>query len=202
MRFLCLLLIASVAMFALAAPTPPTPAESSEGLPTDDAILAGLRDFRTAYDYDAGYLEKLLKASPGAYRAFDGGQSMSIYRKALPLDAHYVARVATMQVEDCGPCTQVNLRMAIEAGVERSLLETLLKNPDELPKELRGVRDHARAVVGAEQLDPDRAERLRAAYGDEGLAELAIVITGCRIYPTLKRALLENESCIIGDLEY
>lgn len=182
----------------------PIPAEAAapDASSKDEASLLQLRQFSASYEYDTAYLEKLLKDSSGAYRAFEGGQSMSQYRKALPLDAHYVARIATMQVEDCGPCTQLNLRMAIESGVERSLLDTLIQSPKKLPQELGDIRDHARAVVGAEALDPARVERLRALYGDDGFAELAVVITGCRLYPTLKRAMLENESCIIGDLKY
>lgn len=161
-----------------------------------------LQQFGAAYNYDVGYLMKLLEDSPGAFEAFSGAEGMSAYRRALPIDAHYVARVATMRVEDCGPCTELNLKMAVEAGVDRELLETLLHTPEELPDDLRDVWAHARAVVGAGDLDPVRAGRLRQRYGDEGFAELAVVIVGCRVYPTLKRAMLANERCVIGDLEY
>ncbi|QDT68127.1 hypothetical protein MalM25_10410 [Planctomycetes bacterium MalM25] len=192
------LLVAAIVLaptlFAWAA----APEEASPGV----AALAELKSFSAAYEYDTEYLETLLAEAPGAFWAFEGAQGASSFRQAAPLDAHYVARIATMQVEDCGPCTQLNLRMAIEAGVERSLLDNLLHAPEKLPQPLQDVRDHARAVAGAEELDPARVQRLRAHYGDEAFSELAVVITGSRLYPTLKRALMKNERCLIGDLDY
>jgi hypothetical protein len=166
------------------------------------ANLAALQEFEATYDYDTTYLRKLANDSPGAYDAFAQAEGMSAYRKALPLDAHYVARIATMLVEDCGPCTQLNLRMAVEAGVERNTLDRLLHNPEELPEPLQDVRDHARAIVGEGDVTPERVERLRANYGDEGVAEIAVVVLGSRIYPTLKRAMLADQKCILGELKY
>jgi len=154
-----------------------------------------LQSFSEAFQYDAGYLTELLDAAPGAYEAFVAGQTMSSYRKALPLDAHYVARIATMQAEDCGPCAQLNLRMAVADGVDRELLATLIDRPDPLPSHLCDIVEHCRAVVTGALADPDRAQRIRAHYGAEAFAELAVCIAGCRIYPTTKRALLKAGVC-------
>lgn len=164
--------------------------------------MTELLQFQQAYDYDTAYLQGLLNDAPGAFYAFSKAEGMSTQRKALPLEAHYVARVATMLVEDCGPCTQLNLRMAVEGGVDRTLLETLLHRPQELPQELRDVYEHAQAAVTGEGLSHERAERIKRAYGRDGFAELAVVITGCQMYPNLKRALLSHESCVLGELEY
>jgi hypothetical protein len=189
----CLVLAISIAFSDL---------QAEERDPVTTANLAALQEFEANYDYDTTYLRKLANDSPGAYDAFAQAEGMSAYRKALPLDAHYVARVATMLVEDCGPCTQLNLRMAVEAGVERSTLDLLLHNPEKLPESLRDVRDHARAIVGEGDVTPERVERLRAHYGDEGVAEIAVVVLGSRIYPTLKRAMLADQKCILGELKY
>jgi alkylhydroperoxidase/carboxymuconolactone decarboxylase family protein YurZ len=191
-RLVCLMLVFSVAASGLGADTDPA----------TQANLAALLEFETTYDYDTAYLRKLAEDSPGAYDAFAQAEGMSAYRKALPLEAHYIARIATMLVEDCGPCTQLNLRMAVEAGVERSTLDLLLHSPEKLPEPLRDVRDHARAIVGAVDVTPERVERLRAHYGDEGVAEIAVVVLGSRIYPTLKRAMLADQKCILGELKY
>ena len=172
--------------------TPET--QSPVGLDVTDA-RAQLESFGAAYRYDVGYMKTMLDGSPGAFQAFVAGQAMSTYRKALPLDAHYVARVATMQGEDCGPCTQLNLRRAVEEGVDREMLRTLLEEPAALPEPLRDVADHCRAVVEGGLDDPERAARLRWNYGDEGFAELAVCIAGSRIYPTAKRALLQAGVC-------
>ena len=158
--------------------------------------------FGQAYAYDTGYLSQLLQTAPEAYAVFQAAQGLSIHREHLPLDAHFVARIASMQADDCGGCTQLNLRMAVEAGVDRELLRTLLESPERLPEPLRDVRDHALEVARAPLPDPDRAERIRRHYGDPAFAELGVVIAGCRIYPTLKRSLLRMESCPLPNLDF
>lgn len=124
-----------------------------------------IRTFGDTYQYDAGYLLALHDASPGAYAAFAAGMSMSSFRETLPLDAHYVARISAMQADDCGPCAQLNLRMAVEAGVDRALLRTLIEHPDQLSAELQDVREHALAVCRGPEQDDARADRIRAHYG-------------------------------------
>lgn len=160
-----------------------------------DAIREQIEAFGTAYAYDAGYLTRLLDDSPGAYETFTAAQAMSIYRDSLPLDAHFVARVATMQAADCGPCAQLNLRMAVEAGVDRTILRALIDEPNGLPEALRDVADHAREVITGAVTDPERAGRLRACYGDAAFAELAMAIVGSQIYPATKRALDDAGVC-------
>lgn len=156
---------------------------------------AELHAFGQAYDYDVSYLIDLLEASPPTFEAFEPARGMSDYRWALPLDAHFVARVATMLGEDCGPCTQLNLGMALEAGVDRELLRCMLERPEGLAPHLRDVRDHALATARGETSCPDRVERLRARFGAEGFAELALAIVGSRLFPTLKRALGRDGVC-------
>lgn len=152
---------------------------------TRDAIQA----FGERYRYDMSYQTELLDAAPDSFQVFARAQGTSGHRSALPLDAHYVARVAIMQAEDCGDCIQVNLRMAIEAGVDRDLLETVLERPEALPQNLRDVRDHALDVSSRPTPDEARAERLRSAYGRDGFAELAVCLAGCRLFTTVKRSL-------------
>lgn len=165
-------------------------------------IKSELQAFAGKYHYDTGYLEALLDAAPGAYAAFAPGTEICKYRNALPLDAYFVASVATMRGEDCGPCAQLNLRMAVEAGVDRDLLAMLIEAPEKLPAPLRDVHDHAVAVTRGPAPDPEVAERIRAHYGDEAFAELAVCITGNRVFPTLKRALMRANHCEVLNLDF
>lgn len=168
----------------------------------DPAILSHIDAFGAAYHYDASYLAELYQASPSAYQVFAAAQAMSTFRETLPLDAHFVARVVAMQAEDCGPCAQLNLRMAVEARVDRGLLTILLESPEKLPGRLGDVRAHVCAVTSGEAGDPERAARLVREYGDAALAELAVCIAGCRMYPTVKRALLKDGVCEILSLDF
>jgi hypothetical protein len=82
------------------------------------ANLAALREFETTDD-DTSYLRKVATDLPGAHDAFSQAEGMSTFHKASLLDAHCVARVVTMLVEDWGPCTPLNQPMAVEDGRER-----------------------------------------------------------------------------------
>jgi hypothetical protein len=159
------------------------------------SIKREMAEFSEAFDYDASYMVDLAEASLGAYQAFAAAQALGQCRAALPLDAHAVAGISTTMAEDCGECAQLGLRMAVQRGVDRALLRLLIEAPSELPAPLADVRDHARAVCAGEPDDPARAARLHAVYGDAGVAELAVCITGARIYPTLKRALSRSALC-------
>lgn len=165
-------------------------------------ILAQLDEFARHYDYDVSYQKELLAASPGAFAAFAAAPAMSGYRQGLPLDAHYVARITTLREEDCGPCTQLNLKMAVEAGVSRDLLRTLLERPNEQPSELGDVYEYTREVVSGASVDVERASRLQTRFGKAAFAELAVIIAGSRLFPTLKRALLHGERCQLVGLEF
>ncbi len=158
---------------------------------------AGIRAFGAAYDYDSSYLNDFLDASQGAYEAFADAQKLGVHRWALPLDAHYVARIATMLYDDCGACGNLNVKMALEAGVERHVVEGVLRSPDSLEPHLRDVLDHTRDVLAGASADEERLDRLRGHYGIEAFAELAATITGSRIYPTIKRALGAMSACEI-----
>ncbi len=169
---------------------------------TTNTVESDLNAFGQAYGYDASYLIDLNRASPGAFEAFAASQPLGHYRSELSLEAHFVARITTMQAEDCGPCGQLNLLMAVEAGVDRELLEWLIHEPDRLPQELARVRAHVRQVLGQDPVDPEGVEALRASLGDAAFAELATAIVGSLIYPTLKRAMLASMSCEPLNLDF
>ncbi|MEM9069507.1 MAG: hypothetical protein AAGE52_13420 [Myxococcota bacterium] len=153
------------------------------------------------YHYDSTYIRDLLDASPETFGAFAAGMKMSSYRDALPLDAHFVARVAAMMGQDCGACAQLNIHMALEAGVSRELLALLVDDPATLPEGLREVALHAQSVAANGEIDEGRAESIRARYGAKAFAELAVVIAGSQLFPTAKRALLRNKQCAILRVE-
>ncbi|QDU83412.1 hypothetical protein Pla163_05110 [Planctomycetes bacterium Pla163] len=170
--------------------------------PSEAETRAWLEDFGRRYAYDVGYLEQLLDLSPDAFGAFASSMELSEHRVHLPLDAHYVGLVGALLADDCGQCTQLTLRMAVEAGVERSLLRQVLEDPERLPPDLRLVHAYATQVVGGQNADAATVARLRAALGDEGFAELAVNVLGARIYPGLRRALGAETACAPPTLDF
>jgi len=170
--------------------------------PTTDAARAELRAFGEHFDYDVSYLMHQLDDAPGAFAAFAAAQAMARRRDALPADLHAVACLAVMLHDDCGACAQLNLKMAVEQGVDRALLATVLERPDELDAPFADVYQHAREVVRGVDPDPHRAARLRKQLGPEAFGELAVTIVGARIYPALKRARGEATTCRRPTLDF
>jgi len=168
---------------------------------TDEA-RASLEQFGRHFDYDNGYIVQLLEDSPQGYAAFAAAQGMPNLHKALPPEAFYVAKVAVMKAEDCGPCMNLSLKMGAEQGIDRELLKQIVQDPQSLPAPLRDIHDHAAAVIRNENDDADRMERIRNHYGVEAFAELAVVIVGCRMYPTLKRAMGMASHCELAKLDF
>ena len=179
------LLLATACSSTQNAAAPPDPA----------ATKLWLHEFGTKYHYDTGYMEQLLDQSPAAYDAFAAAMGMSEHRVHLPVDAHFVACISALRADDCGACTQLNLRMAVEAGVDRVVLRQLIEDPASLPPVLRLVHEHATQVVRGGNADAARVAQLKQALGDEAFAELAVNILGSRIYPALRRAMGAEVSC-------
>ena len=72
------------------------------------------------------YLRHILKVSLSAFFKCAKLMPMANYRRAAPVDAYYVARLAATQHEDCGSCVQIEVNLAKRDGVSVSVLEATL----------------------------------------------------------------------------
>jgi alkylhydroperoxidase family enzyme len=159
------------------------------------AAREGLRAFAQHYDYDVSYLEALMEASPGTFFAFEGAMNAGRFQKAAPTELLAIAKITALRTEDCGPCTELSIKMAREKGVPDAILRGALHGGKGLSPEHLEIHQYARAVAANEEMDPDLLPRLEARWGREVMAELALAIVGARIYPTIKRALGYAKSC-------
>ncbi len=177
--------------------TAPANANTTGGGAIDGITAAReeLRAFGQHYDYDVSYLEALIEASPGAFQAFEGAMNAGRYQKAAPAELLAIAKITALRMEDCGPCTELSLKMGREAGVPEAVLRGALHGGKGLSAEHLEIHQYARAVTANEEMDPDLLPRLEARWGREVMAELGVAIVGARIYPTMKRALGYAKSC-------
>ena len=86
-----------------------------------------LRAFARRYGYDVSYLELMLKISPSAFFKFAPLMKAAAHREAVPIDASFAAKIVGALAEDCGPCTQLVVDMALEAGMARDQVEAVLR---------------------------------------------------------------------------
>ena len=191
MKPMALVVAVNLALAASCSSNAPAPDPASDV----EATRAWLADFEAHYGYDTGYMEKLVELSPAAFDQFAAAMGMSELNEHLTAEQHYVGAISALMADDCGACTQLNLKMAVEADVDRELLRTLIEKPVELPPTLRAIHTYATQVVSGTNANPDVVRDLLEALGDEGFAELAVNILGCRIYPGLRRAMGAETAC-------
>jgi alkylhydroperoxidase family enzyme len=153
---------------------------------------ASIRAFERAYNYDATYMRRLLQSSPEGFARFGAFQPMGHFRETLPIDAYHTAKLAVMRVEDCGPCLQFCVQMALQDELSPELVRAAVDGGDGLPPELAEVYRFAQAVARGEPAD---SEAMEERYGAAGVAELALAIAAARVYPTVKRAMGLAKSC-------
>ena len=153
------------------------------------------RAFERRYDYDATYMHEIADTSVGAFAKLALSQPMNTHREGVTLDALYAARIAAVRFEDCGPCAQLVVNMALEAGVTPSMVRAIVARDETRMSAyaLRGLR-LADAVLAPASTDAER-DAVLARFGEKGLVTLAYSIACTRIYPTMKRALGHAHTC-------
>lgn len=156
----------------------------------------GLAKFAKRYDYDVSYMRAMLTASPAAFMKFTQVMKLATHREAAPLDAYYAAKLVGALVEDCGPCTQLVVNLAREAGVREAQIEALLK------RDVGAMNaDTALGFAFGEAIayrlpnEDEVRDGVRAQWGDKGLIDLTFALQVSRIFPMLKAGLGYAKEC-------
>jgi hypothetical protein len=152
--------------------------------------------FERAWNYDAGYMHEVVDVDPRAMLAFGKLQAISNYRNGVPPAAYSAAGIVAVMAEDCGPCTQLAINMAQQAGVDPAELRAVVTRDF---KAMRGevalaVRFTEATLRHAPEADELREEVVRQ-FGRRGLIALSFAMLTARMYPTLKYALGHGRAC-------
>jgi hypothetical protein len=161
------------------------------------SLLHGqIRSMESAYGYDATYFHDIVDASTAAAVKFALLTPMSNHCNGVPKDAWYAAKLAGALSEDCGPCTQLCVDMAVKGGVETGKLAALIRGDIDAAgtDAALGFRYGIAVATNSDAILP-LVDQVRARYGERGLVSLAFVVTSARMYPTLKRALGHGMTC-------
>ena len=155
-----------------------------------------IRPFEKSFDYDAGYMRAVLEARPVSFLKFSVLPSLANRRDA-PAEALAAAGILATLSEDCGPCTQIGVDIALKGGARAEVLRAILAGDEAAmgPDAALGYR-FARASLARdlEAADVARDEVVRR-WGRKGLIALAMALTTSRMYPTLKYAMGHGRAC-------
>lgn len=160
------------------------------------AMKRAMRKFGQRYDYDVGYMEHFIDVDPAACYKFSKVQPASAYRVGIPAEPWYAAKIRTVLTEDCGPCTQLAVNMALEAGVSPGHIAAIVeRNFDRLPEETAMVIRFTELALAHDPAADDYRDRIVARWGEKALVSLAMVISTTRVFPTLKYVLGHGKAC-------
>lgn len=160
-------------------------------------ILTGVLDrFSRKWNYDASYAKDILNADPRAFLAFARVQGLGAYRRGVPSDAWYAAKIVFALYEDCGPCTQLAVDMAERGGVKPEVLRAVLAGDiAAMPADVALTFRFAEAVLARAPETDELREAVLASWGPRSLVSLAFAMTVAQLYPTVKFALGHGQAC-------
>ena len=160
--------------------------------------------FEREWKYDASYMRDIIDVSPRAAWLFSRAAALGQFRRDVPLEPWFAAGITAVRHEDCGPCTQLGVKMAERAGVSQAVLRAVLNdNPDAMPPDVALVWRFTRATLAHDADFDQYREAIVKRWGRLALVSLAFTITASRIYPTVKYALGHGKACmriVVGDM--
>ena len=148
------------------------------------------------YAYDAGYMREVLAVSPWTFLKFGLITTLGRGRRA-PAEATAAAGLVGTLAEDCGPCTQIGVDIAIEHGVSPIVVRAILAGDEAAMGEAAALAwRFARASLARDMqtCDPLREDIVRR-WGQSGLVDISMALTTARMYPTLKYAMGHGQTC-------
>jgi len=155
-----------------------------------------LRATSKHYGYDTSYLEMMLKESPSAFFKFAPVMKAAGHREVVPVDAGFAAKIVGALAEDCGPCTQLVVDMALEAGMPKDQIEAVLRrDPRAMNSDtVLGFR-FADAVARRSPDDDEYRDAIRAEWGEKGVIDLTLALQMSRMFPMVKAGLGYAREC-------
>jgi alkylhydroperoxidase/carboxymuconolactone decarboxylase family protein YurZ len=155
-----------------------------------------LRAFNKRYSYNTGYLETMLEQSPAAFFKFAPVLKAAAHREAVPVETAFAAKITGALAEDCGPCTQLTVDMALEAGMAKDQIAAVLRrDPGRMRPDVALGFHFADAVVQRSADDEVHREAVRARWGNKGVIDLTMALQIGRLFPMIKLALDYAKEC-------
>ncbi len=155
-----------------------------------------LKRFAARYSFDVSDMQHMLAVSPRAFFRFAALTKLALHREAVPEEAVFAAKIVGAAVEDCGPCTQLAVDMAAEAGIAAEQIHAVLRcDPGAMQADTLVAFRFAQALAGR-QADLDEArEAVAARWGRAAVIDLTLAVQIGRVFPMVKAGLGFHKSC-------
>lgn len=163
--------------------------------------LQEIDQFESHYQYDGTYMRELLEFTPEGFIKFDHFMPLASHQGTLDPETYWIAKLAAMQVEDCGDCLQLNIRMALENNVSKQVIESVLNGGNGLASDLRDLYDFATHVADHAVIENELMERINASFNKTARLEIALCIATAKVFPTIKRTLGYTKNCRLVEIK-
>lgn len=161
------------------------------------------RQFEARYQYNGDYMHQIYDISASAGIRLSVLPLLSQYR-GPNVDVWAGAALASVLDGDCGPCAQLVMDMALEAGANADHLGRCVQgNAADAATVGLGFR-FAQAAINDLPDASDLREEIVARHGEKASVAAAYAAATSRVYPVLKRALGHGSACSalnIGELQ-
>lgn len=148
------------------------------------------------YDYDVGYMQEILQTDLPAFLKYLGFQVMASHSGEVPAEPMFAAKIRAIIWDDCGPCTQLVVNMALEAKVSPERVRAIVDmDLDNLPEDTALMARFTELVLAHHPEADALREQIRALWGTKGLIAIAYTISSSRVYPALKYTLGYGHAC-------
>ena len=155
-----------------------------------------LKAFADHYDYNVSYMANMLDISPDAYFKFSAITALAQHREAAPADAAFAAKLTGAVAEDCGPCVQLVVRMAQEAGMDDAQIEAVLtRDPSAMNQDATLGFRFADALVRRQPYLDGIRDEVEARWGEAAVIDLTFAVQIGRVFPMVKAGLGFAKTC-------
>lgn len=154
--------------------------------------------FERRWGYDTSYAREIVdEAGVGAVMPLQGLAKAGSFRRNVPLETYYGAKLTAAKLSDCGPCLQLVVSMAEDEGLTADAIRAILQRDFEhLSNDaLLGV-DLALATIARDGSGDDARDEILRRWGRAGLVSLAYAILAAQAYPTFKYAVGHGRACV------
>lgn len=160
------------------------------------AILENLGYFEAHYGYNADYIREIVNSSEEAALACQALIGLSQFKSEAPLELVFGVKLTATLSEDCGPCVQLGVKMAEEAGIPAANIKAILEgNTTRMSDEaLLGCR-FAEAVLNHDAAADGYRDEIVKRWGKKALIGLSFALVTSRIFPTLRYSMGYGQSC-------
>lgn len=109
---------------------------------------------------------------------------------------HAVARLIATQAQDCGSCLQIDIDLAMRAGVAPDLIRAVVEHRrDAIHDEtLRSIYDLVQAAVTMQPV-AEAIDTVTEKLGQRALTDVAVAVALSQFFPVLKRVMGHATSC-------